>query len=79
LTKENNGQRRRSARDAEKPLGKIVAWNEGTPRSVVRRFLNTFVTCEDCGDRMLYKNLPAHIHKALKHQKPKAKRKKKDE
>ena len=69
--KGNNAQRRRTARDERKPLGKIVAWNENLPRSVVRRLLNTFIHCPDCGDRMLQKNLDAHVHKALKHGKKK--------
>lgn len=75
LTKANNGQRRRAARDERKPLGKIVAWNENMPRSVVRKLLNTYVKCQDCGDRMLTKNLDEHMRKALLHSKAKAKKK----
>jgi len=74
-TKTNHGQRRRAARDERKPLGKIVAWNEDTPRSVVRRILNTFINCPDCGDKMLTKNLSAHQHKAWLHKEPKRKKK----
>jgi hypothetical protein len=66
-TKGNNAQRRRSARDERKPLGKIVAYNENMPRSMVRKLLNTFTKCRDCGDRLLYKNLDAHVRKALLH------------
>lgn len=77
MPKTNNGQRRRTARDERKPLGKIVAWNENMPRATVRKLLNQFTRCENCGDRLLYKNLNAHVHKALLHSVPKAKVKKK--
>jgi hypothetical protein len=71
MPKGNNAQRRRSARDEHKPLGKIVAWNENMPRPIMRKLLNTFVKCPDCGDRMLQKNLDAHVRKALLHKKGK--------
>lgn len=75
-TKGNNGQRRRAARDAAKPWGKKVFYNKEMPRSVVRRLLNTYVKCKDCGDRMLAKNMDAHVRKALLHSATKAKVKK---
>lgn len=63
----NNGQRRRLAKEESKPRGRKLAYNEAAPRSLKRIYANTFVKCEDCGDRLLRKNLPAHVHKALLH------------
>lgn len=47
------------------------------PRSVVRKMLNSFMKCEQCGDRMLIKHLDEHVRKALLHAPTKAKKSKK--
>lgn len=72
----NNGKRRRAAKAAAKPLGRIMAYNENAPRAALRKMLNSFTRCEKCGDRMLVKNLDEHMRKALLHVPEKAKKSK---
>jgi len=63
----NNGKRRRLAKRDEKVLGIKLAFNEDMTRAEFRRKANTFMECPDCGDRLLLKNMAAHIHKAALH------------
>lgn len=72
----NNAKRRRESKAATKPLGRIIAYNENAPRATLRKMLNSFTRCDKCGERMLLKNLDAHVRKALLHAPEKAKKSK---
>lgn len=63
----NNGKRRRLAKRDEKVLGLKRAFNEDMTRAEYRRRANEPAKCPDCGDRVLLKNMMAHIHKGLLH------------
>jgi len=67
----NNGVRRRASKVAAKVEGKKVPFNAGAPRSVTRKMMGLMVQCEECGDKMLMRNLNAHVTKALMHAPPK--------
>jgi uncharacterized C2H2 Zn-finger protein len=72
----NNGQRRRAVK-AAKPKGNQVPYNDEMPRTTTRRLMNQLVRCSECGDRMLLKNLNAHVAKALLHKPDKSQPKRK--
>jgi DNA-directed RNA polymerase subunit RPC12/RpoP len=70
----NNGKRRRQLKRDEKVLGLKLSFNEDITRAQLRRMANEPVNCKDCGERLLLKNMSAHVHKAMLHVKGKRKK-----